>query len=325
MKFLDHPAIDAMVDAVRAASRICRAVQEGISRDDAVTKDDRSPVTIADFASQAVVSRRLADAMPDLPLVGEETADLLREEENAAVKAAVVAEARKEWPDAAEADVLAAIDRGAADATAIHTFFTLDPIDGTKGFLRGDHYAVALALIEEGEVVAGVLGCPNLPAADGTTGAILVAQWQRGTFELSVDGGGEGEPVEVSQTADTTQVRFTESVEKAHSNKGRSAEVAAILGVTVPPVPIDSQVKYAVVARGDGELYLRIPRGGYVEKIWDHAAGSLVVREAGGTVTDIEGRPLDFSRGRTLERNRGIVASNGRVHDAVLEALAKTK
>ena len=54
-------------------------------------------------------------------------------------------------------------------------YWTLDPIDGTKGFLRGDQYAVALGLIDDGEVILGVLGCPNLPNSDGSRGAIFSA------------------------------------------------------------------------------------------------------------------------------------------------------
>ena len=55
------------------------------------------------------------------------------------------------------------------------------------------------------------------------------------------------------------------------------------------------------------------------------AAAYPSLTEAGGRVTDIHGRELDFSHGRRLEENRGIVASNGRVHDAVLEAIRKTE
>ena len=95
--------------------------------------------------------------------------------------------------------------------------------------------------------------------------------------------------------------------------------------MTADPVGIDSQCKYAMVAQGDAELYLRIPRDDvYREKIWDHAAGAILVEEAGGKVTDVFGKPLDFSRGRTLEQNRGVVASNGPNHDAVIRALAQT-
>jgi 3'(2'), 5'-bisphosphate nucleotidase len=85
---------------------------------------------------------------------------------------------------------------------------------------------------------------------------------------------------------------------------------------------MDSQCKYGLVARGDASLYLRIPaRSSYIETIWDHAAGSLIVEEAGGRVTDIRGKALDFSTGRKLTRNRGIIATSGKFHDEVLEAV----
>jgi len=86
---------------------------------------------------------------------------------------------------------------------------------------------------------------------------------------------------------------------------------------------MDSQCKYGVVARGESAIYLRLPRDElYRERIWDHAAGSLIVEEAGGRVTDARGRALDFSAGRTLDRNSGVVATNGLIHEAVLDAVA---
>ena len=85
---------------------------------------------------------------------------------------------------------------------------------------------------------------------------------------------------------------------------------------------MDSQAKYASIARGAGDIYLRLPvRKDYEEKIWDHAAGDLIVREAGGEVTDVEGRRLDFGRGRTLKGNVGVVAARREVHGRVLEGV----
>ncbi len=325
MDTLADPMIALMVSAVRAAGRACRAVQADLVTAEAVEKGDRSPVTVADFAAQAIVARRLAGRFPGIPLVAEEDSDLLRREENAPVLARVLRIVRGDWPEAAEAEVLEAIDRGEAPCDGTGRFFTLDPIDGTKGFLRGDQYAVALALLEEGRVAAGVLACPNLPAPGGGRGLVYCAAAGRGTMRLPLDGEGTGgEPVRVSPEADPTRIRFCESVEKAHSHKGRSARVAEALGVTAAPVRIDSQAKYALVASGEAELYLRIPRDDrYREKIWDHAAGSLLVEEAGGRVTDIHGKPLDFRRGRTLAGNRGVVAGNGLLHAPVLAALAR--
>jgi 3'(2'), 5'-bisphosphate nucleotidase len=89
---------------------------------------------------------------------------------------------------------------------------------------------------------------------------------------------------------------------------------------------MDSQAKYAAVARGDAALYLRLPSPktpDYREKIWDHAAGVLLVEEAGGKVTDMFGKPLDFTQNSTLINNQGTVVSNGAIHSTVIEALAK--
>ena len=85
---------------------------------------------------------------------------------------------------------------------------------------------------------------------------------------------------------------------------------------------MDSQAKYGSIARGAGDLYLRLPvRKDYTEKIWDHAAGDVIVREAGGEVTDASGKRLDFSKGRTLRENKGVVAAPRAVHAQVLEAV----
>ena len=122
------------------------------------------------------------------------------------------------------------------------------------------------------------------------------------------------------------EARFCESVESGHSNQSESARIAEQLGITQEPYRIDSQCKYAAIARGDAQIYLRMPtRKDYREKIWDHAAGKLVVECAGGRVSDVEGRPLDFSRGRTLEDNRGVVATCGPIHDEVIEVVGRVR
>ena len=79
-----------------------------------------------------------------------------------------------------------------------------------------------------------------------------------------------------------------------------------------------------MLARGEASIYLRLPtRKDYEEKIWDHAAGYMVVKEAGGKVTDCMGQELDFSLGRTLKNNTGIVGTNGKIHEEVIKAVKK--
>ncbi len=95
------------------------------------------------------------------------------------------------------------------------------------------------------------------------------------------------------------------------------------LGIHRPSIRMDSLGKFVLLAAGAGEIFCRLPtpsRPDYRESIWDIAAGALLTTEAGGTVTDLEGKALDFSQGRKLLANRGTVATNGAVHRAFLEA-----
>jgi len=318
--------LQAATDAVRKASRVCRAVQADLVNAETIQKKDRSPVTVADFASQAIVCATLAEAFGDDAVVGEEGSADLRTDANVTARQLVTAHVAKVIDGATQPQVLDWIDRGAADGSGPR-HWTIDPIDGTKGFLRNEQYAVALALIEGGRVVLGVLGCPNLAGSDGDGGGTLMyATDEGGAFAIDLDEE-DAKPrgVSVDAISSPAEARFCESVESGHSDQDQSAMIAKRLGITAEPLRLDSQAKYATVARGDASIYLRLPtRPGYVEKIWDHAAGMFIVEQAGGRVTDIDGKPLDFSHGRGLSENRGVVATNGAVHDAVLEAVATT-
>jgi 3'(2'), 5'-bisphosphate nucleotidase len=320
------------VEAVLKAASLCRTVQRNLVSDESMAKKDRSPVTVADFGAQAVVSRILSQAFPNDPLIGEEDATELREDVNEGLKSKVVAHVRGLLPDLDERMILEAIDRGNFEGRSAGRAWTLDPIDGTKGFLRLEQYAVALSLLIDGRVVLGVLGCPNLPVtlsapADGlvsrvsSAGCLFVAVEGQGAYVRTLDDPYEHR-ISVADISDPSKAVFCESVEKEHSSHSDSARVAEILGITAPPYRIDSQCKYGAVARGDASVYLRLPtRKGYEEKIWDHAAGCRVVLEAGGRVSDVRGRELNFSLGRTLVENVGVVVTNGRVHDAVIRAV----
>jgi 3'(2'), 5'-bisphosphate nucleotidase len=318
------------VAAVRAAARLCQAVQSDLR--DVLEKDDRTPVTVADFGSQALICHALREAFPNDPVIAEEDSAALQEDGNAALLEQVVARVQSEAP-AAEADAVCRwIDHGNADAYH-DRFWTLDPIDGTKGFVRGDQYAIALALLEDGHPVVAALGCPNLPGDLTTddpapTGQIFLAVRGEGAAQLSLEApDAAATPIQTSTIQVPSDGRFTESYVSAHSSHDLAVEVGTRLGIDEAPLRIDSQAKYAVVARGDAEIYFRLPRPGtnYVEKIWDHAAGSLVVEAAGGTVTDMHGRALDWRQAPLLSQNEGIVATNGRFHQAVLHALTQTE
>ena len=316
--------LSVAVTAVRSAAQVCQAVQSQITRD-AMEKKDRSPVTIADFASQAVVCRALADAFSDDPVVGEEDSTELQQPENAEFLQRVLAELGKIGIDADAATTCNWIDHGNGESSS--RFWTLDPIDGTKGFLRGEQYAISLGLIINGQITVAALGCPNLPIdGDGSGGSLFFAVRGGGAFVAPINGDAfdpaAATPVRVSGATEWSDARLCESVESGHSSHSRSAQVAQSLGIVKESVRLDSQAKYAVVARGEADIYLRLPtRADYREKIWDHAGGVLVVEEAGGKVTDVAGRPLDFTRGKELTENRGVVVTSGPFHDGLLAAL----
>ncbi len=323
--------LEAARDAVTLSSGVCREVQLALDSVREITKDDKSPVTVADFASQAVVAKVLTDALGEVVLVGEEDSKFLRDPDHAAHLEAVLAAVNDAFGGLSADDVLKLIDVGAGD-THHAGFWTLDPIDGTKGFLRGQQYAIALAYVENGEPVVGAMGCPNLPANFGAPldeadphGCIYEAIKGDGVYEIVR--GGQPTRVRRNDIEAGDPIRVCASVEKAHSNVSDTDRILEHIKAnsghdTGEPARLDSQCKYAVTARGQADAYLRMPtRPGYVERIWDHAAGALVATEAGCFVTDIFGRALDFSHGRGLEKNKGIVCAPPRVHGQVIGAI----
>lgn len=316
--------IAVAVAAVNAAGRVCRAVRTDLVNSDTTTKQDRSPVTVADFASQAVICRALKEAFPGDPVVAEEDAAWLRGEDGRALRDTVREHAALAVPGWSGSAMLDAIDHGCARGGATGRFWALDPIDGTKGFIRGDQYAIALALIEDGQPVVGILGCPSLPMRGvgiDVGGCVLAASHNGGTRMVAM-GADDWTAVRVCDAGRASDTVLCEPFEKGHTAQGTSARIAERLSVRGAPVRLDSQAKYAVVARGEAGAYLRLPtRPGYEEKIWDHAAGYVVVTAAGGVVTDVTGKALDFSRGRTLSANKGVVVAAASLHTEVLAAV----
>lgn len=312
-------------EAVQAAAELCESVRSSMG--EVLKKEDRTPVTVADFGSQALICRALLAAFPEDPVIGEEDSTALRNPDNAAIRENVVEHVQDHVPNAKPEGVYTWIDHGTAREYT-DRFWTVDPIDGTKGFVRGDQYAIALALIEQGIPQVAALCCPHLPSDldaenPDSRGQVFLASQNEGTLQRPLQDDVDPTPVHTSDVSTPSEGRFTESFVSSHSSHDLAAEVGDRLGITEPPLRIDSQAKYAVVASGNADIYLRLPRPGtdYTERIWDHAAGALVVEAAGGTVTDIHGKPLNFTHGRLLKGNTGVVATNGALHDQVLDAL----
>ncbi|CAL9019221.1 unnamed protein product [Prunus brigantina] len=329
--------------AASLAALLCQKVQKALLQSDVHSKSDKSPVTVADYGSQALVSLVLERELPSesFSLVAEEDSGDLRgnsgQETLQRIRTLVNDTlANNEYSSVSNLttdDVLRAIDNGKSEGGSRGQHWVLDPIDGTKGFIRGDQYAIALALLDEGKVVLGVLACPNLPltsisgenqqSSQDKVGCLFFATVGTGTYMQPLDGSSLLK-VHVSATENPEEASLFESFEVAHSLHDLSSTILKKLGVKAPPVRIDSQAKYGALSRGDGAIYLRFPREGYREKIWDHAAGCIVVTEAGGVVADAAGNPLDFSKGKYLDLETGIIVTNQKLMPLLLKAVKES-
>ncbi len=314
---------ETAIQALTVASSLLRGIQNDLRQ--SIQKEDRTPVTVADYGSQAVICKILNDAYPEDSIVAEEDSTELSKPKHAEILSRVTQYVNASFPHISSDEIRQWIDLGSGALS--HRYWTLDPIDGTKGFLRGDQFAIALALIEEGTVRVGGLACPNIPLDTGggkqVHGGLFIAVRGHGATQSDL-AGGLGRKIRVSDVDSPSQAILVESLEPAHSDHRLNLELMEKLGISRSSIRMDSQAKYAILARGEACLYVRIPSPqtpDYREKIWDHAAGSILVEEAGGRVTDAMGRTLDFTCGKKLEKNYGIIVTNGRLHSRVLDAL----
>jgi 3'(2'), 5'-bisphosphate nucleotidase len=319
------PEVITAIRATIMAAELCQRVRKDLAGGESILKGDRSPVTIADFGSQAIICKLIKEKFPNDIVVAEEDSAELRKPGRSKVLEQVTRYVGSLVPEASPERVCSWIDY--SSQTLQKRFWTLDPIDGTKGFLRGDQYAIAFALIEEQVVKFGLMACPNLyldkDQPQGKRGCLFLAMRGKGSFQMDLQGGNK-QPLSVSKTETPSEALFTESVEPDHADHLFHQRLARRLNIAKPSLRMDSQAKYGIVARGEATLYLRVPspsEPGYKENIWDHAAGSIIAEEAGGKVTDTLGNPLDFSSGIKMKKNHGILVTNGILHDVVLNAL----
>jgi len=356
---VERAAVRGVAAAMAVTRRLQRSLHDGDARPHAsFLKPDDSPVTVADFAVQTIVTQYLREALGDgLHLIGEESAAALRGDgghDRSGTRAAVTVAVQSACPDLDEDDVLELLGRSLktpptevateVDPTAPgtakkpeRTWWLIDPIDGTKGFLRGAQYCIALAFVRSGRVRFAILGCPNLDDDPRRSldshpehGALFVAHHDGGcTVRNELDPETALRPVRRPPAPDQHAIRVCESVVQSPTGSARATSVIdraiASTGRHATGMRLDSQCKYALVARDQADIYLRLPRRSLpIESAWDHAAGALVAQEGGAWVSDLDGKPLDFSLGASLERNRGVLACDASLASSLLEAVRVT-
>lgn len=193
-----------------------------------------------------------------------------------------------------------------ADFRDAPSVFFVDPVDGTNEFIEHNpEFVVMIGLLEGNVPTHGVIHAP----VPGTAWAGVV-----GAGAERIEANGERAPISVTNVAALGEA----TVVSSRSHRSARLELAlAALGVKAITSMGSAGLKGAAVARGDVDAHVA-PH--YAGKRWDAAAVDALTVAAGGTVTDAWGDPIDY-RAATLTNDRGIVASNGHIHAALLERL----
>ncbi|KAF9878667.1 3', 5'-bisphosphate nucleotidase [Colletotrichum karsti] len=337
-------AIAAIQHAARLSRRVLVASDKGV-----VTKEDLSPVTVADFAIQALLTSTLHAAFPGDKFVGEESAADLRANPDLkeSVWALLQQVAEEKGPDslcklpASPEEMCEMIDWcGLGDPSPTGRFWVFDPIDGTKTFVRGELYAINVCLMEDGRQSVGIVGLPLLSAdakapinndsIDPTgTGSIMFAVRSRGTFIRPLPGPLDLQPTRIPRHADGEHhelVSVTCIDGSDSAVPGIHRKVAERLGVSYPGNDLLGWVlRWATLGLGQANCtFWAYRRRDRLAKIWDHAGAMLLFEEVGGKVTDVDGNPVNLTAGRKMVANYGFIAAPPAVHGKVLAAVRET-
>jgi len=245
-------AADLADIAAEAARLILPLWRSGL---EVISKADNSPVTEADRRGEALILEGLARRFPGLPVISEEDAS----------------------------------EFGAPEAIGPR-FFLVDPLDGTKAFVRGDpHFTVNIGLIDHGRPVAGVVAAP----ASGEV-------WRTcAEGVLKRHGDGPAELVRARAWPDGAALALI-----SHTMKTETADALAAQYGFHRREPMDSSIKFCRIAEGAADIY---PRHGPTME-WDTAAGHAVLVAAGGRVTTPEGEPFLYGKAADGFRNAWFVA-----------------
>lgn len=327
-------AFGALHNAAQLSQSIISSRDKGV-----IEKDDLSPVTVADFAVQALLTATIKDAFPGDKVVGEEDASDLRK--NPALmervwglltQASTDETASCKIPTDQEHMCDLIDECGASSPGSSGRTWIFDPIDGTKTYVRGELYAINMALLDNGEQVAGIVGAPNLsidakaPLSNENVdpsgeGCIFFAVKDHGAFIRPLR---SNTPRRLEPHAAGQNVHFVTCANIVDSSlNGVHEVVASRLNAAYPGSDLVPWVlRWAALAMGLGNstvwVYKRRDR---YAKAWDHAGAMLLFEETGGLITDVHGKKIDFTVGRKMSGNFGFVAAPRDLHARVLDTV----
>jgi 3'(2'), 5'-bisphosphate nucleotidase len=348
--------LDVATGAVRVAAKLSQHIINAKEQGGVISKDDLTPVTLADFAIQALLSATIRAQFPEDRIVGEEDASQLRTDllllEHvydllrwaAGHGEGPDAEARREAfpkdcrvPSSREHMCDLIDECGASVPGTTGRTWVFDPIDGTKTYVRGELYAINIALLVDGKQTVSVVGCPNLsiapvaPLRDSHVhekGTIAFAVKGSGAFVQSISSGSGTGPMRLRHldpSLGLEDVRFVSCTTVDSALAGVNKEVArridhAVAAAEFPTCDLLPWVlRWVALARGLGNTTVWIYKSKErLGKIWDHAGAMLLFEETGGVVTDVLGQPIELAAGRKMKANFGFVAAPPQLHGEVL-------
>lgn len=342
-------AISAIQEAVTISRAVLAVADKGV-----IEKDDLSPVTVADFAIQALLTATIHHAFPNDKFVGEETAadlrsspllldrvwELLQKAASDGEPAPGTCKAPGDKAQVCEMIDWCGLGQPSSSVGGSERVWVFDPIDGTKTFVRGEAYAVNMALLEGGRQVLSVVACPTIspeatePVANDTVdptgrGCILFAVRGFGAYVRPLPGPASSVearklPQHAAAATSPEQLRSVSCFNLLDSGvDGVHKKITEKLGVAFPGCDLLGWVpRWAVLALGLANMTVWVYKSrGRHAKIWDHSGAILLFEEVGGRVTDVDGKAIDWTAGRKLKNNFGFVAAPPLLHDVVLRTV----
>lgn len=332
--------------ALQGAARLSQSIVSSADKG-AISKSDLSPVTIADFAVQSLLIATCKAAFPDDTFVGEEDASDLRANPALLERVWHLLQGVKTFQEEAQFAVPETkdqlcnlVDQAGSSKPGGGRTWVFDPIDGTKTFIRGELYAINVALLVDGKQAVSAVACPNMsmnataplnnPDVDPSgEGCIVYAVKGHGAWVRSLSGNAGNVqhrqlPHVSSPTVPEDGLRFVTSVAMADSAlDGVHEAVAQRLNAAYPGCDLLPWVlRWAALAMGLGNTTVWVyKRRDRYAKAWDHAGAMLLFEETGGKITDVHGKDIDLAAGRKMSANFGFVAAPERLHPRVLAAV----
>jgi len=334
VNFLSHELLIAELAAQRAAiltAKISNSLDKG-----EISKSDHSPVSVADFGAQALIVAAIQRSFPNDKIIGEENADILRKIPE--LQAKVWEHVNATFLDDEQSEILLGrpcspeemcnmIDTGRTTESHSGRVWTVDPIDGTRTFLTGSQYCLAISLLIDGIDQIGITACPRLnvgarvmPRAYSCNGPGCIVSAVRG-HGAQVRPISTGALLPAKRIAKVSILKTKDLVFSSDNTyRKQYPQIAEKLGAYWHPIDIhSSQVRYAALALGIVDCHARILVP--IDKpqyIWDHSGGVLIFEEVGGKVTDLRGIRPDMSQGRMMSAKFGAVSVNEAIHAHVL-------